>query len=183
MYGKYNSRELVQIVNRRAGIFSRAARLKRSDAQSTTSTRANHLRILLESEGACLLIRLGGLEWAARLTAAHNKLSHIQSRVWASEDRSPLFPLWTQAELEFHETFISSCDSDVLKASNGIIYCRFHHQLINTDKEYISLAEKIQDYKGILDARLERNKELIKQRVFDHLSRNFCKPMPPVAFS
>ncbi len=142
-----------------------------------------HLRILLECEGACLLIRLGGLEWEARLTAAHHKLSHIQSRVWASEDRSPLFPLWTQAELEFHETFISSCDSDVLKASNGIIYCRFHHQLINTDKEYISLAEKIQDYKGILDARLERNKELIKQRVFDHLSRNLCKPMPPVVFS
>ena len=136
------------------------------------------LRILLECEGASLSIRLGGLEWEARLTAAHHKLSHIESRVWESEDSSPLFPLWTQAESEFHETLISSCDSDVLKASHSIIYRRFRQQLINTDKEYIFIAENIEDHKGILDAGLERNEELIKQQIYNHLSRNFCKPMP-----
>lgn len=137
-----------------------------------------HLRIVLECEGASLSIRLGGLEWEARLSAAHHKLSHIEGRVWSSEDRKPFLSLWTRAEQEFHETLISACDSRVLKAAHEILYHRFRQQLINTDKKYVFISENIEQHQGILDAALARDEGLIKQRIYDHLSRNFCKPMP-----
>jgi DNA-binding GntR family transcriptional regulator len=138
-----------------------------------------HLRIVLECEGASLSIRLGGLEWEARLTAAHHKLSHIEGRVWSSEDLKPFLSLWTRAEQEFHETLISACDSQVLKATHGILYQRFRQQLINTDKKYVFIRENIEEHQGILDAALARDEGLIKQGIYDHLSRNFRKPMPP----
>ena len=67
-----------------------------------------HMRILLETEGACLSIRMGGVEWESRLTAAHHKLSHIETRVRSSGDLIPLLGLWSRAEQEFHETLIDA---------------------------------------------------------------------------
>ena len=57
-----------------------------------------HMRILLESEGAVLSIRQGGVGWEASLTAAHHKLSHLEKRIHAREDPTDLVDLWFTSE-------------------------------------------------------------------------------------
>ncbi|MBW4706479.1 GntR family transcriptional regulator [Roseobacter sp. YSTF-M11] len=136
------------------------------------------MRIMLESEGACLSIRLGGVEWESRLTAAHHKLSHIEMRVRSSGDVIPLLGLWSRAEQEFHETLIDACDSKLLKRTHQVIYEQFRQQLVSAETNYGYFPENIREHQAILDAALERNEDLMRVRVHDHLARNLIKPLP-----
>lgn len=141
-----------------------------------------HMRILLESEGACLSIRLGGVAWEARLSAAHHKLSHIESRVRRSGgDVAPLISLWSAAEQEFHETLIDGCGLDVLRQTHLVVYHRFRQQLITTDREFIYIPENIEQHKMILDAALDRDEAALRSRIHDHLFRNLTHPLPTAA--
>jgi len=130
------------------------------------------MRILLESEGARQSIRHGGVLWEAKLSAAHHKLSHIESRVYGEDTPASLIELWSGAELEFHETLIEACQSDILKKTHRIIYHQFRQQLITMDQKFVYIPENIDQHKGILDAALDRDEDLIGQRIYDHLSRN-----------
>ena len=138
-----------------------------------------HLRILLECEGACLSLRQGGIDWESQLTAAHHKLSHIEKRVRGSADHTPLFILWAKAEQAFHETLISDCGSDVLKATHAMIYQRFRQQVFNSDKKFVFVAENIEQHQGILEAALMRDEALIRSCIYSHLERNLVFDMPP----
>lgn len=129
-------------------------------------------RILLESEGACLSIRNGGVAWEARLTAAHHKLSHIESRIGDGMGAPKLLALWTEAELEFHQTLIEACGSDVLKQTHARIYQQFRQQMISSDREFSYIAENVAEHRGILEAALVHDEDLIRQRIHKHLSRN-----------
>ena len=137
-----------------------------------------HMRIMLESEGACLSIRLGGVEWEARLSAAHHKLSHIEMRVRASGDISSLLNLWSQAEHEFHDTLIDACGSALLIRTHQVIYEQFRQQLVSAETNYGYFPENIPEHQGILDAALERNEDLLRKRIHDHLARNLSHPLP-----
>jgi len=130
------------------------------------------MRIMLESEGARLSIRNGGVLWEARLAAAHHKLSHIESRVRIANSTENLIDLWTAAELEFHETLIDACRSEILKKTHRAIYHQFRQQLITTDQKFVFVPENIEQHKGILDAALDRDEDLIAQRIYGHLARN-----------
>ncbi|MEX0350114.1 MAG: GntR family transcriptional regulator [Paracoccaceae bacterium] len=129
-------------------------------------------RILLESEGACLSIRRGGIAWEARLSAAHHKLSHIESRIGDGHESPKLLALWTEAELEFHQTLIEACGSDVLKHTHARIYQQFRQQMISSDREFAYIAENVEEHRSILEAALAHDETLIRQRIHDHLSRN-----------
>ena len=135
-------------------------------------------RILLESEGACLSIRLGGIAWEARLSAAHHKLSHIEAQVRTGEPSNELLQLWTGAELEFHQTLIDTCGSDILKQTHSLIYHQFRQQLITSDRQFVYVPENIAQHKGILDAALRKDEALVRRRIHDHLSRNLIRPLP-----
>ncbi|MEP2640889.1 GntR family transcriptional regulator [Roseobacter sp.] len=137
-----------------------------------------HMRILLETEGACQSIRLGGVEWESRLTAAHHKLSHIETRVRTSGDLTPLLDLWSRAEQEFHETLIDACGSELLKRTHVVIYDQFRQQLVSVETNYGYFPENIREHQAILDAALERNEDLMRVCVNDHLARNLTRPMP-----
>ena len=130
------------------------------------------MRILLESEGARLSIRLGDVLWEAKLSAAHHKLSHIESHVRSSNAQANLVALWSAAELEFHETLIEACRSETLKKTHRVVYHQFRQQLISTDQKFVFVPENIDQHKDILDAALDRDEELIGQRIYDHLARN-----------
>lgn len=134
-------------------------------------------RILLECQGACLSIRLGDIEWEARLSAAHHKLSHIESRVKKGVPSPEFLSLWTRAELEFHQTLIDACGSDVLKQSHGVVYQRFRQQMIASDKQFDFVPENITQHQGILDAALSKDEDLICNRIRTHLSRNLLRPL------
>jgi DNA-binding GntR family transcriptional regulator len=136
-----------------------------------------HMRILLESEGACLSIRRGGIEWEAQLSAAHHKLSHIETRVRASGDIVPLLGLWSKAEQEFHETLIGACGSTLLMRTHMVIYEQFRQQVVSAETNFGYFPENIAEHQAILDAALIRDETLICSRIHDHLARNLMMPV------
>lgn len=138
-------------------------------------------RIMMECEGACLSIRLGGLPWEARLTAAHHKLSFIESRVQDGQRSPEVLTLWTTAELDFHRTLIDSCGSDVLKQSHAVVYHRFRQQMIISDREFTFAPENIRQHQRILDAALDHDEAMIRTRITEHLSRNLLHELPKPA--
>ncbi|KAG1648429.1 putative HTH-type transcriptional regulator BphR [Nymphon striatum] len=87
-------------------------------ARRTSRERQHDLtqfRILLEQEGVSLSMKHGDIEWEARLSAAHHKLSHIEAEVRRTGTVVPVLPLWSNAEWEFHDTLISACNSPLLR--------------------------------------------------------------------
>jgi DNA-binding GntR family transcriptional regulator len=131
-----------------------------------------HLRVVLECEGAALSMQRGGVAWEARLTAAHHQLSHIESRIHASDDPSDLVPLWFQTEREFHETLISACGSDTLKTMHGQIYARFRQQLMVADRSFELISDNIQHHLQILEAALSGDIEATNEKIANHLARH-----------
>lgn len=134
------------------------------------------MRILLECEGACLSIRLGDLSWEARLTAAHHKLRHIESRVDVGKGNRDALVLWTTAELEFHRTLIEACGSTLLLRTHEQVYQQFRQQLINADRLFQFVPENIDQHQAIIDAALARDELLVCQRITQHLSRSLIDP-------
>ncbi|PWQ99395.1 GntR family transcriptional regulator [Leucothrix pacifica] len=136
-------------------------------------------RILLETEGACLSIRYGGVGWEARLNAAHHELKHIESRVSsASGNSQDLVPLWSAAELKFHRTLIEECRSEVLKQLHLQVYYRFRQQLISHDKNFGFITTNVEQHQGILEAALLHDEALTRERIHQHLSRHLIQ-LPP----
>lgn len=136
-----------------------------------------HFRIMLECEGACLSIRHGGVAWESRLSAAHHKLSHIESRAAAGTDEI-LLSLWTAAELEFHQTLIDACRSDLLKQTHEVVYFQFRQQMINSDRKFVFVPENISQHKAILDAALQKDEAQVRANIRAHLARNLIWPVP-----
>ncbi|MEM1076451.1 MAG: GntR family transcriptional regulator [Pseudomonadota bacterium] len=131
-----------------------------------------HVRILLESEGTVLSIDRGGVGWEARLTAAHHQLSHIETRIHAVDDPSGLVDIWFGAELEFHETLISACGSDTLKAIHLQVYRRFRQQLMVADRSFDFISTNIRHHHDIIVAALDGDHALTRQKIKDHLARH-----------
>ncbi|MEO9572797.1 MAG: GntR family transcriptional regulator [Tateyamaria sp.] len=131
-----------------------------------------HLRVLLEAEGTAMSIRLGGIAWEARLTAAHHQLSHLEMRLQTADDRAPFVDLWFAAERQFHETLISACGSDSLRSTHHQIYCRFRQQLMVEDRAFDFISNNIEHHQQILDAALSGDEALTRQKIHDHLARH-----------
>ncbi|MEM8729593.1 MAG: GntR family transcriptional regulator [Pseudomonadota bacterium] len=131
-------------------------------------------RILLEQEGARLSMLHGGVGWEAKLTAAHHKLSHIESQIAQSDDLVSYLGLWSDAELEFHETLISSCDSPILRETYGDIYVQFRQQMVGLERDFGTsyFQSIIDEHQAVLEAALNRDVEACKTAIYSHLKRN-----------
>ncbi|MGR3660918.1 MAG: GntR family transcriptional regulator [Paracoccaceae bacterium] len=131
-------------------------------------------RILLEQEGAALSMVNGGVQWEAKLAAAHHKLSHIETQVELGNNIQPYMDLWSDAEKEFHETLISSCDSPLLRETYGNIYAQFRQQMVSLERDFGSnyFRAIIKEHRAILDAALARDVEACREAIYDHLKRN-----------
>ena len=55
---------------------------------------------------------------------------------------------------------------------------QFHQQLINADSDTIYVPENILQHQGILEAALDRDEDLLRRLIHDHLSRNLAQPLP-----
>ncbi len=133
-----------------------------------------HLRVLLEAEGTVMSIRLGGVAWEARLTAAHHQLSHLEKRLQAAPDKTPFVDLWFDAERQFHETLISACGSDSLRSTHHQLYCRFRQQLMVEDRAFDFISDNIEHHQEILDAAMAGDEALTRQKIHDHLARHMA---------
>ncbi|MEM8630870.1 MAG: GntR family transcriptional regulator [Pseudomonadota bacterium] len=146
-------------------------------ARATTPERrtdVTRFRILLEQEGARLSMAHGGLPWEARLSAAHHKLSHIESELAQSDHPEPYMGLWSDAEFEFHETLISACGSPLLIETYANTYVQFRQQMVSQERDFGAnyFQAIISEHQAILDAALARNVEACKCAIHDHLKRN-----------
>ncbi|MEE4189472.1 MAG: GntR family transcriptional regulator [Roseobacter sp.] len=135
-------------------------------------TELTQLRILLEAEGTVLSIRYGGVAWEARLTAAHHQLSHIEKRIHSMDQPAALVDIWFNAELEFHQTLISACRSETLKDMHYKIYRRFRQQLMVEDRNFDFISNNIEHHRAILEAALDGDEALTRQKIHDHLARH-----------
>ena len=136
-------------------------------ARRTSRERQHDLtqfRILLEQEGASLSMKHGDIEWEARLSAAHHKLSHIEGEVRRTGSVEHVLPLWSNAEWEFHDTLISACNSPLLRETYKTIYDRASN--------YGYYVDNIEEHRAILDAALARDEALCRRHIHDHLARN-----------
>ncbi len=132
-----------------------------------------HFRIILESEAACLSIRRGGVAWESRLAGAHHKLSHIENTITGGQRSQDVMALWAAAELEFHETLIEACGSEVLRATHSSVCLRFRQQNVVFDREFVFLEQNIQQHSDILTAALAHDEGLVRERISEHLWKNF----------
>ncbi|MFK7876555.1 MAG: GntR family transcriptional regulator [Paracoccaceae bacterium] len=137
------------------------------------------MRIMLESEGACLSVQNGGVDWESRLTAAHHKLSHIESRMSALGMVDDLPRLWSEAELEFHQTLISASGSPVLIELHLNVYNRYRQIKVEADKELTALADNIKEHQNILDAAIEGDPDLLRRRIYEHFKRHLKPDASP----
>ncbi len=138
-------------------------------------------RIMLECEGACLSIRHGDVAWEARLNAAHHELKHIETRIHTTEKSKGFLKIWAEAELGFHRTLIAACRSPLLQDFHMQVYDRFRQQMIVHDQDFQYVAINVDQHQGILEAVLQRDEDLVRQRIVGHLSRHLAEPLPEKA--
>lgn len=120
--------------------------------------RAN-LRIALETEGARQSIEKGDLAWEANLSAAHHRLTHMETRLRDDRDRTPdSLALWSMADLGFHEALISACGSDLLMAEQRRAFMAFRLHLNSLEDDWgFRGADLVNEHGAILDAALNRD--------------------------
>lgn len=135
-------------------------------------------RITLEQQGAVQSIRNGGIEWEARLTAAHHKLSHIESRISKLGEVETILMPWGAAEWEFHETLVSACDTAVLREVLKSVYDQFRQQLATQGENFGFFEGNIAEHQRIVDAALSGDADECQQAIHDHLRRNLIGNHP-----
>lgn len=137
-------------------------------------------RIILETEGACLSIRHGGIGWESRLAGAHHKLTHLEKTIADGRASDDVMRFWAAAELEFHQTLIEDCGSEELRKTHTSVCLRFRQQNFLQDREFTYLAANIIQHSDILAAALDHDEELLCERISEHLMRNIRSdtPMP-----
>ena len=155
--------------------FQEQRGFRKPDQLPELQNELTHFRILLECEGAVLSVRNGGIAWEAKLSAAHYALSHIEKRAKDHEPSSELLFLWIHAELNFHQTLIDACRNEVLKQTHETVFFRHRQQLNRQDRDFHKVSQNIHHHKKIVDAALEKDEELVKQYVTEHLMQNLVK--------
>ncbi|NRB19480.1 MAG: GntR family transcriptional regulator [Rhodobacteraceae bacterium] len=133
-------------------------------------------RITLEQQGTVQSIQNGGIEWEARLTAAHHKLSYIESQIKRSDNIEPILVPWGAAEWEFHETLLSASESPILREVFKSIYDQFRQQQATHGSNFGFFDRNVDEHQRIVDAALSGDAVECKQAIYDHLSRNLITP-------
>lgn len=150
----------------------RGFRVRRASVERQTDV--TKFRILLEQEAAAGSMRNGGVAWESRMSAAHAKLKHIESQLAKQGMLPENINLWSDAELEFHETLISACESQILRDTYAGIYLQFRQQMVSLQPDFSSkqFTRIVREHQNILDAALARDEAGCKAAIADHLSRH-----------
>lgn len=132
------------------------------------------LRILLEQEGARLSIQQAELEWEAELSAAHHKLSHIESQMKSPAAAQALMEIWIESDFGFHDTLIAKCGNVALRSNYRNVYMQFRQQIGAKIHEfgmpyYTAIVE---EHGAILRAALIRDAGLCQAAIHTHLARH-----------
>jgi len=128
-------------------------------------------RIAIEVEGARLSIERGGLHWEADLSAAHHRLSHLETRMRriARPDIDQVM-VWSDADLAFHAALIAACGSGVLLEAQRRAFIQFRLHLSSvTASSGFRVGGLVEEHAAILQAALDRDTEACSGAIRTHL--------------
>lgn len=115
-------------------------------------------RLLIETEGARLSILHGDMAWEANLTAAHHRLSHLESRMRGEALTPARLKLWSGCDRTFHEALIAACGSALLKSHHLLIFDRYKQHVIAQDPTLgYRGRELVREHRDILASALDRD--------------------------
>ncbi|WP_371153267.1 GntR family transcriptional regulator [Jannaschia sp. 2305UL9-9] len=132
-------------------------------------------RVILEQEGAVRSMKSGGLEWEARLTAAHHSLLHIERQLARSPgDTMPFVGIWSDAELAFHRTLISQCNLPPLIETFENTYMQFRQQMVGLEANCVpSYFERIvAEHDAIVVAAVSGDEAGLRASIRAHQARH-----------
>ncbi|MEW7006357.1 MULTISPECIES: GntR family transcriptional regulator [unclassified Lentilitoribacter] len=132
---------------------------------------AIEIRIMIECEGASLSIAKGGLEWEAKLTAAHHKLAHVEGKFSDAQNDRDLFDIWCKCEWEFHETLVSGCGSTLLREQHRDIYDLHRIHMIGLSGGTGFRQDNIAEHRAIIEAAIERDVSVCREKIANHLHK------------
>lgn len=111
------------------------------------------LRLLLESNALKSSFAAGDVEWEGRFVAAHHKLAHIEERLLAEAEVSPL--VWKRYDFEFHNALVSACGSRALLDLLAGVYDRYlRYQMVFGVFRGRQAAD---EHRALLDCALKRD--------------------------
>ena len=127
------------------------------------------LRSLVEREGARLSLQNGDLEWEADLTAAHHKLTHVETSI--TKGARNFDQVLADSEWQFHRTLISACGSETLKDHYRDVHDRQRLSLVMAAGGAAYRDGNTQEHRAILDAALARDAARCDELLDAHLRR------------
>lgn len=132
-------------------------------------------RVMLEQEGAVLSMRKGGLEWEARLAAAHHSLLHIERQLNRNPgDTIPFVGIWSDAELAFHRTLISECRLPPLIATFENTYMQFRQQMVGLEARCVPsyFHRIVAEHDAIVEAAVSGDEVALRATIRAHQARH-----------
>ena len=87
-----------------------------------------NLRLLLESHALQRSFALGDMDWEGRVVAAHHKLSTMERRTLAGDERG--LEVLKRYDSEFHQALLSACGSRVLLDTHAAVFDKYVRYLM-----------------------------------------------------
>lgn len=81
------------------------------------------LRLLLEAHALEQSFKAGDMEWEAQVVASHHKLSLMEERMRAGDERE--VELWKLYDWQFHQALIAACGSRTLMETHGAVFDKY----------------------------------------------------------
>lgn len=123
------------------------------------------LRLLLEGHAMEESFAAGGVEWEARVVAAHHRLAELERRLGDGDDAD--IALWKRYDWEFHQALISACGSTVLMETHAAIFDQYiRYQLIALSFRGDIAAR---EHRALRDLALERDAAAARDVLARHI--------------
>ena len=136
-----------------------------------TFRQASHLRLILEKEAVELSLKNADFEWELSLSAAYQKLAHVEKQMIATNDAKKYVMHWSLQDWEFHETLMSACGSDLLLRAYKSAFDTFRMYAVSSFQNYgFSQDITAQEHFAIYETAMKRDVKGCIRAIETHLT-------------
>ena len=122
------------------------------------------LRLLVECHALQRSFALGDMEWEARVVAAHHKLSTMEKRTLAGDNRG--LEVLKQYDSEFHQALLSACGSRVLLDAHAAVFDKYMRYVMIA---VIFRGAALPEHQKLLDCALRHDAETAQAILTTHI--------------
>jgi len=128
-----------------------------------------HLRLLLELDAVALALEKGDFDWELNLSAAYQKLAHVEKQICKTRDVEKFVSHWAVLDWEFHSTLMSACGSEIMMRAYRLAFDMFRMHSVAAFPDFGFRWEKTtNEHKMIYEAAVERNHDACKKALAAH---------------